>query len=148
MDPERLEVVLEEDEAPEEEEIQEIPLKPPENDEQGIPGPEPGPKEEVLEAPELPGQVQGQVKKLTDYFNQLGSLLTSKAPRKVQKEPGTPKTPKTKKTPTQGGINKLSARKKKCKIDEPQRAKMELALRNFLKKKPPDQTDMTKEEQQ
>ena len=78
----------------------------------------------------------------------MGSLPTSKAPRKVQKEPGTPKTPRIKKTPTQGGINKLSNKKKKCKLDEPQRAKMELALRNFLKKKPPDQTDMPKEEQQ
>ena len=58
----------------------------------------------------------------------MGGQPTPKAPKKVQNEPKTPKTPKT------------SNKKKRNKIEEPQRAKMELALRTFLRKKPPDHT--------
>ena len=120
-------------------------LNPLKDDEQEIPGPEPEAEEKGQGAHKHPGPEKGQVKKLTDYFNKMGSLLTPKAPRKIKDEPGTPKTPKSKKTP--GGISKSSNKKRKTKLEEPQRAKMELALRNFLKKKPPDENDMTKEEQ-
>ena len=68
-----------------------------------------------------------------------GSLPTPKAPREALNEARTPKTPKNKKTP--GGIYKTSGKRKKNKIDEAQRVKMELAMRTFLKKKPPDQTN-------
>ena len=53
-------------------------------------------------------------------------------------EPEPPKTPKNRKV--LGGVSKTPTRKKKNKIEEPVRARMELALRAFLRKKPPDQT--------
>ena len=58
--------------------------------------------------------------------------------------PRTPKAPKTPKTPVRetstprsGGVKKTRKRGK-LKLEEPQRLKMELAMRNFLRKKPPD----------
>ena len=140
MDPERLEVVLEGDEHLQEDIIP----APPDTDENEIPAqpPEPdlGAEEEGQGAPKPQGPEKGQVKKLTEYFNKMGGQNTPKAPKKTQNEPKTPKTPKNRKII--GGINKTSNRKKRNKIEEPERARMELALRTFLKKKPPDQTSI------
>ena len=76
----------------------------------------PGPKENVT---------KGKVKPLTDYFDKLGGHKTPKTPNKK------PKTPS--RDVKSGGVKK---NKKKTRIEEPQRSKMEAALRKFLK--PPD----------
>ena len=75
---------------------------------------------------------KGNVRKLTDYFNKLGGPKPSRAPKTPIK---TPKTP-ARETSKSGAVIKAK-RKGKIKIEEPQRKKMENALRNFLKK-PPD----------
>ena len=81
MDPERLEVVLEDDEPLEED----ILPAPPDKNEKETPGLPPEPEPEAEETgqgtPEPPGPGKGQVKKLTDYFNKMRSLPTPKAPK-------------------------------------------------------------------
>ena len=80
------------------------------------------------------GPPQGQVKRLTDYFNQIGGPKTPKAPKIPQKAPRTPKTPGRRtliSTPGSGGVSKTS-RKGKPKIDESERSKLELAMKAFL----------------
>ena len=111
MEPERPNMI------PEEEEPQEDPPEPPKE----TTGPEP---QEVQEP------CQGKVRRLTDYYNKLGGPRTAKAPR-------TPRTPvKTTSSPS-GGVKKTKKRGKPM-LEEPQRLKLELAMRNFLRKKPPD----------
>ena len=68
----------------------------------------------------------------------MGGQNTSKDPKKTQNGARAPKTPINRKVI--GGVSKTPTRKKKNKIEEPERARMELALRAFLRKKPPDQT--------
>ena len=104
------------DRIPEDEEPQEDPPEPPDE----IPGPEPQGVQEPY---------QGKVRRLTDFYNKIGG------PR--VKAPITPKTPgKTASLPS-GGVKKTRKRERP-KLEEPQRLKLELAMRNFLKKKPPD----------
>ena len=64
------------------------------------------------------GLPKGQVRKLTDYFNQIGGPVTPKVPRTVQKAAVTPKTPGKKKMIGAGGVSK-SRKKGRPKIDEP-----------------------------
>ena len=133
MKPDILQVIPEEEEPPEE--------KPP------------APSEEVHEIPEEAngdltqedeevmnpqGPPRGQVRKLTDYFNKIGGPSTPKGPKTVLRTSVTPKTPGGKKTPGAGGVAKPKRKKGKTKMEEPQRAKLELAMRTFLKKKPPE----------
>ena len=68
----------------------------------------------------------------------MGGQNTSKAHNKTQNGARAPKTLKN--SIGTGGVSKTPIRRKKNKIEEPERARMELALRAFLKgKKPPDQ---------
>ena len=136
MRPDRLQMVPEGEEPPEEpptppDEIQETP-----EETNGDPEQEDGRQE----ARNPQGPPRGQVRKLTDYFNKIGGPTTPKAPKTVQKTVPvvTPRTPGSKKTPGAGGISKSKRKKGKIKIEEPQRAKLELAMRTFLKKKPPE----------
>ena len=105
---------------PEEEEPPEDPPEPPEE----TPGPEPTGVHEAN--PE-----RGKVSKIIDYYNKLGKPKTPRTPR-------SPKTPgkATSSSPSRG-VTKTK-RKAKPKLEEPQRLKLELAMRNFLLKKPPD----------
>ena len=111
MEPERPEMILEEVEP------QEDPPEPPEE----ATGPEPQGVQETC---------QGKMRKLTDFYNKLGRPITAKAP-------GAPKTPVKAPSSPSGGVKKTK-RRGKPKLEEPQRLKLELAMRNFLKKKPPD----------
>ena len=134
MGPERLQAILEEDDQPQEDitpEVPEgdrIPEQPPEPDQEA--------EKDGKGAPKLQEPVKGQVRKLTEYFNSIGGQSTQKAPKSTQCGAGTPKATKNKKI--SGGVNKTPTRKRKNKLEEPARAKMELALRTFLRKKPPD----------
>ena len=136
MGPERLQAILEvddqlqEDITPEVPEGDRIPAHPPEPDQEA--------EEDGKGASKLQGPEKGQVRKLTEYFNSMGGQNTSKAPKNTQNGARAPKTPKSRKV--LGGVSKTPTRKKKNKIEEPVRAIMELALRAFLRKKPPDQT--------
>ena len=65
-------------------------------------------------------------------FNKLGGPRTPKAPKTPNKTPRTPVREITR----SGGVKKTK-RRGKPKIEEPQRLKLELALRNFLIN-PPD----------
>ena len=70
---------------------------------------------------------KGKAKTLTEYFDKLGKHKAPKTPNKASNTP----TRSTK----SGGIKKHT--KRKNKMDEIQRSKMEAAMRKFLK--PPDQ---------
>ena len=69
---------------------------------------------------------RGKVKTLTEYFDKLGTHKTPKTPSKTTSTPS--------RSIKSGGVRKYT--KKKSKIDEPQRSKMEAALRKFLR--PPE----------
>ena len=105
---------------PEEEEPPEDPPEPPKE----TPGPEP------TGVPEANPE-RGKGSKIIDYYNKLGK---SKTPRTTS----SPKTPgkSTSSSPSRGVTKTI--RKGKPKLEEPQRLKLELAMRNFLLKKPPD----------
>ena len=128
----------------EEEEPQEEPPEPPYDTPDEAPvemsgeEKEPEGQEHKAEGPEVQEAqepCQGKVRRLTDYFNKLGGSRTPMAPTTPQK---TPKTP-VRRTSTQGsGGVKKTRRRGKPKLDEAQRSKLELAMKNFLRKKPPD----------
>ena len=138
MDPERLQVILEEDgqlqedTTPEVPEGETIPEQPPEPDLKG--------EKDGDGAPKM--QATGKARKLTEYFNKIGGQSPQRAPKGPLSGAGTQKSTKTK-TVT-GGVTKTPTRKRNKKLEEPTRAKMELALRNFLEKKPPDRDKATK----
>ena len=113
MEPRRPEMIPEDEEPPED------PPEPPEE----TPGPEPKGVHEAC-------QEKGKVSKIIDYYNKLGKPKTSRAP-------GSPKTPGKAPSSPSGGVKK-TRKKGKPKLEEPQRLKLELAMRNFLQKKPPD----------
>ena len=132
---EMLQVVPEEEEPLEEQ----PPVQPDETPE--TPGEANGDQEQEDEgqgAQKPQGLPKGQVRRLTDYFNKIGGPTTPKAPKTIQKAAVTPKTPGKKKTPGAGGVSKPKKKKGRPKMDEPQRAKLELAMKTFLKKKPPE----------
>ena len=136
MGPERPQVVIEEDEQLQEDSIPDSPG----TDGNGMPPqpPEPdlGAEDDGQGAPKLQGPGKGQGRKITEYFNNIGGQNPSNAPKRTQNGARAPETPII------GGIRKKSTRKKKNKIEEPERARMELALRTFLReKKPPDQNN-------
>ena len=60
-----------------------------------------------------------------------------KGPRTPNKAPKTPGRKKGTSTPGAGGVSKTK-KKGKPIIDEKQRAKLEFAMKSFLKKKPPE----------
>ena len=129
MDPERPQVVLEENEQLQED------INP------ALQQPEPdlGAEVDGQRAPKPQGPGKGKEKKLTEYFNSMGGQNTSKAHNKTQNGARAPKTLKN--SIGTGGVSKTPIRRKKNKIEEPERARMELALRAFLReKKPPDKT--------
>ena len=74
---------------------------------------------------------------MTDYFNQIGGPKPPKGPRTPKKAPKTPGRRKITSTPESGGVSKTK-KKGKPMIDENQRAKLEFAMKAFLRKKPPD----------
>ena len=149
MKPERLHIVPEEEE-PQDEQPPEPPDETPEPPDEAleeataeIPGEEikpgdQGQEDEGQGVQKPQGPPKGQVRKLTDYFNKIGGPTTPKAPKTVQRTAVTPRTPGNKKTPGAGGISKPKKKKGKIKMEEPQRAKLELAMRTFLQKKPPE----------
>ena len=118
MGPERLQVILEEDDqlqediTPEVPEGDRIPAQPPEPDQEA--------EKDGKGASKLQGPEKGQVRKLTEYFNSIGGQSTQKAPKSTQCGAGTPKTTKNKKI--SGGVNKTPTRKRKNKLEEPARA--------------------------
>ena len=121
MNPERFQAIPEEEEPPPEppeETTIEATAENPENPEEGI-----------------KSSGQGRVKKLTDFFNQIGGPKPPKGPRTPNKAPKTPGRKKGTSTPGAGGVSKTK-KKGKPIIDEKQRAKLEFAMKSFLKKKP------------
>ena len=74
---------------------------------------------------------------MTDFFNQIGGPKPPKGPRTPKKAPKTPGRKKGTSTPGAGGVSKTK-KKGKPIIDEKQRAKLEFAMKSFLKKKPPE----------
>ena len=131
MDIRELAMISEEEEPPDEprdEPRAEPTDKPPEvgnkNGDNGLE--QEAPKTNNLEAGSSEEDHRGKVKSLTEYFDKLGKQKTPKTPNKTANTP----TRSTK----SGGIKKNT--KRKNKIDETQRSKMEAALRKFLK--PPE----------
>ena len=134
---ERMEMIPEEDEHQEERE-QEIegapdlesrlePQEPKEPQEPEQRGNSPGNRN----PPSTPARnPRGKVRKLTDFFNTLGGSGTPKTPSKTAKNLNLNTLKKS------GGVKKPTRRKNKAKIEEPQRAKMEEAMRKFLNKSP------------
>ena len=88
MNPERLHVVPEDEEPLEEEQPPVPPDERPEATDE-VKG-EPEIKEEGQGALTPQGPPIGQVRKLTDYFNEIGGQTTPKAPKKAHKDPKTP----------------------------------------------------------
>ena len=124
MNPERFQAIPEEEEPPpeppEETKIEATAVNPAEIPEEGT-----------------KSSGQGRVKKLTDFFNHIGGPKPPKGPRTPKKAPKTPGRTKRTSTPGAGGVSKTK-KKGKPMIEENQRAKLEFAMKAFLRKKPPE----------
>ena len=127
MDIRELAMIPEEEEPPDEPRAEPTDKPPEEGDKIGDSGLEQeAPKTNDLEAGSSKEDHRGKVKTLTEYFDKLGKHKTPKTPNKTTNTP----TRSTK----SGGVKKNT--KRRNKIDEIQRSKMEAALRKFLK--PPE----------
>ena len=134
MEPERLLTIPEEEEPPPDPPK----LQPEDTDEAPGEVAQPGGQESSVEGQGAQKtQAQGRVKRLTEYFNKIGGPRTPRGPITPKKPPKTQGGRGKTSTPASGGITK-ARRKGRPKIDENERCKLELAMKSFLKKKPPD----------
>ena len=134
MGPERLQTITEEEEPPPDPSK----LQPEDTDEAPGEVAQPGGQESSVEGQGAQKtKAQGRVKRLTEYFNKIGGPRTPRGPITPKKPPKTQGGRGKTSTPASGGITK-TRRKSRPKIDENERCKLELAMKSFLKKKPPD----------